>query len=82
MKRMAIVSFQRGVESPPPVRQRAALFLGRTGAVGQVVGDAHEGVQGAHGPPLVGGQQAEGVVEVAGLATGQPFAVGVGACQG
>ena len=81
MKRMAIGSFQRFIKPSPPCEQKRTLFLGRSGTVGEVVGHAHEGIQGAHRPPLVGRQQAKGMIEVAGLAPGQSFAVGVRARQ-
>ena len=48
----------------------AAGVDGHGFVVGDVVGAAHEGVDGAHGVALVLGQDAEGAVEVLGLALG------------
>jgi hypothetical protein len=77
-----IVSGQRLLELPPPVRQGQAFVRDGFRPIGQVVGDAHEGVQGAHGAAPRRGQQAEGVIEVAGLSPRQPFAPDVGLRQG
>ena len=48
--------------------ERPGLLLGRAGLVGQVVGVPQEGVQGAHRPPTIAGQQQERIVEVPRLA--------------
>ncbi len=57
---------------------RAAGGDGMGFVVGDVVGAAHEGVDGAHGVGFVAGKDAEGPVEVFGLAAGDGAARGVG----
>ena len=63
---------RNGLPGHPPVRAAPALDGGAGGArlVAQVVAIAHEGVDGAHGVALLGGQQHERVVEILGAACG------------
>ena len=70
------------VELIAPIVEQSAFFGGGLGTVAEVVGDAHEGVEGAHGTALRSRQKAEGVIEIARLATGQAFAVGIGIGEG
>ena len=65
----------------PGVEAAAALVAGDGFVVGEVVGLAHEGVDGADGVAARRGQGDEGVVEILGFAAGDGAAGGVGVGQ-
>ena len=72
MRRMTVSAGERCAQAAAPVRRAVArLTSGRRRLVAEIVGDAHEGVEGAHGPPLRRRQQQEGGIEVARLAGGR-----------
>ncbi len=66
----------------PCMEQAAAFVAGHGLVVGEIVGRAHEGVDGADRIPARPGQRYEGVVEILGFAPGDGTALGVGALQG
>src|SRR5215831_495093 len=79
---MVVPAGQGAVQAPAPFGQEAALVGGSPPSIAQIVGNAEESVEGAHGQALRARQQAETVVEVARFPPGQPVTVGVGTSQG
>src|SRR5262245_31031783 len=78
---MLLTSSQRVVELAAK-RIEPAAHLGQLARlIGQVVGDAQEGVEGAHGPVLASRQEAKGVMEVACLRPRNLFAAGIGSAE-
>jgi hypothetical protein len=74
---MPILAGQHGVQIGPPLLQGRSFVENRAGPVGKIVGQAHECVQGAHGPPLCSRQDLEGGIEMHSLAPGESFTIGV-----
>ena len=73
---------KRAIERFPPGGEAFAFFGDGAGGVAEVVADAEKGVEAAHRATLVRGEDAKGMIEVARLAPGQPFAERIGASEG